>query len=162
MPSLVQVNLIPNGDALYGTGIAFTILAGVAVVLRLMSKVTNHAPYGADDWFISIGFALWLIEQGCGLAALDAGKAATSLTDPRFKNFRKVSPDSRNNSTSRSGSDLCNGSGRILGRSSTFPPEHWFALVSYSFTDGSSRLQLSIGSHWSYWYFAFSSVSQRA
>jgi len=162
MPSLVQVNLIPNGDAIYGTGIAFTILAGLAVVLRLVSKAAKHSPFGADDWCISTGFGLWLIEQGCGLAALDSGKAATSLTDPRFKNFRKVSPDSRKFLIWRSGVDSWTGSGHTLALSSIFQPGRWFALVFCSFTAGSSRLQLSIGSHWSYWCFASSSVSQRA
>jgi hypothetical protein len=68
MSTFQQAAPIANGDLYFAVAIVFTVLAGFAVVLRLLTKMANKAPYGADDWCIMAGYALWLCEQGLGIA----------------------------------------------------------------------------------------------
>lgn len=41
-----------NGPAIIGTGVAFTVLAVVAVGLRFASKRIAHNSFGFDDWLL--------------------------------------------------------------------------------------------------------------
>jgi len=67
MSALVAAPLIPNGPSLFGTGIAFLVAGGLAVLLRFYTKAVNKATYGADDWLILVGYLLWVCEQSIQL-----------------------------------------------------------------------------------------------
>ena len=52
-----------NGERSFDSGIAFLLLAIIAVALRLYSKTLTKAKYAADDWWIIVSlvsFSVWV------------------------------------------------------------------------------------------------------
>ena len=57
-----MVHLNPNSKRSLGTGIAFLVIATLAVALRLYTKTLTRAKWAADDWWIClslVGFFSW-------------------------------------------------------------------------------------------------------
>ena len=95
-----------NGASIVGTGVAFTVLAGVAVGLRFTSKRITDAPYGLDDWLLLLGYLIYIVAEvlviRCTsprkalysiLTILQAdivGREAASPSDPRYQTYLQV------------------------------------------------------------------------
>lgn len=52
-----------NGSAIIGTGCAFTVLAVLAVGLRIASKRIAHNPFGIDDWLLIIALLVYFTAE---------------------------------------------------------------------------------------------------
>ena len=52
-----------NGPAIIGTGVAFAVLATVALGLRVVSKRVAHAPFGVDDVLLLFALVLYLTTE---------------------------------------------------------------------------------------------------
>ena len=52
-----------NGPAIIGTGVAFTILAVLAVGLRFTSKRITGVKYGVDDWLLLASLILYFVAE---------------------------------------------------------------------------------------------------
>ena len=58
-----MVHSNPNGNKFLGSGIAFLVIATLAVALRLYTKTLTKAKWAADDWWIClslVGFFAWI------------------------------------------------------------------------------------------------------
>ena len=65
-----MVKLNSNGKTALGTGIAFTVIATVAVALRLLTKLYTKSKWAADDaWAVVSLVALfaWMAAEFWGL-----------------------------------------------------------------------------------------------
>ncbi len=52
-----------NGPAIVGTGVAFTILAVLAVGLRFTSKRITGVKHGLDDWLLLASLTLYFVAE---------------------------------------------------------------------------------------------------
>ena len=57
------IGLNRNGAAIIATGVLFSILTTVAVVLRFLSKRVTNAPYGVDDWLLLIALLMFILAE---------------------------------------------------------------------------------------------------
>ena len=74
-----MVHLNINGKRSLGSGIAFLVLALVAVVLRFYSKSLTKAKYAADDWWIIlslVAFSGWVGIEFWGKISYYLGSAS--------------------------------------------------------------------------------------
>lgn len=55
--------LATNGPAIIGTGCAFTVLAVLAVGLRIVSKRIAHSPFAIDDWLLVIALLFYFTTE---------------------------------------------------------------------------------------------------
>ncbi len=55
--------LATNGPAIVGTGCAFTILAVLAVGLRIGSKRIAHTRFAIDDWVLVFALAIYFTAE---------------------------------------------------------------------------------------------------
>lgn len=50
---------LPN----YATGITFTIVAGISVALRFLTRFLSNIKFGIDDWLVLAAFTFFFVEE---------------------------------------------------------------------------------------------------
>ncbi|KAI4121202.1 MAG: hypothetical protein LQ338_006501 [Usnochroma carphineum] len=76
-----------NGPAIIGTGCAFTVLAVLAIGLRVCSKRIAHVPVGIDDWLLILGLLLYFTAEVLVIRSDVSGRRASSPEDSRYHNY---------------------------------------------------------------------------
>ena len=56
---MVMVSLNSGGTHAFWSAIVFAVIAGIAVILRLLSKKWTKAAFGADDWWALASLVLF-------------------------------------------------------------------------------------------------------
>ncbi|KAL8836441.1 MAG: hypothetical protein Q9170_002929 [Blastenia crenularia] len=79
--------LSTNGPAIIGTGVAFTVLATVAVGLRFASKRLAHSPFGIDDWLLFFALLCYLTAEILVIRSDILGREATSPKDHLYQTY---------------------------------------------------------------------------
>lgn len=59
-----MIDINPDGDKIIRLSVAMTILAGIAVFLRLLARPRTGASYAADDGWIAASLALFYAYMG--------------------------------------------------------------------------------------------------
>ena len=53
-----------QGRAAFASAVSLSVLAGMAVSLRMLAKTVVKAGYGADDWWIIFGLLSFYVSEG--------------------------------------------------------------------------------------------------
>ncbi|KAI4141525.1 MAG: hypothetical protein LQ341_003504 [Variospora aurantia] len=77
--------LATNGPAIIGTGCAFTVLAVLAVGLRIVSKRIAHSPFAIDDWLLVIALLFYFTTEVLVIRSDVVGRQASSPEDEKYQ-----------------------------------------------------------------------------
>ncbi|KAI4114659.1 MAG: hypothetical protein LQ345_004604 [Seirophora villosa] len=77
--------LATNGPAIIGTGCAFTVLAVLAVGLRIASKRIAHSPFAIDDWLLLIALLFYFTTEVLVIRSDVLGRQASSPEDALYQ-----------------------------------------------------------------------------
>jgi len=69
----------------WSSTIAFIVICGVVVGTRFLNKFVNKLRVGADDWWVLLGYAFFLVEEGLQLKALQVAMSHKGLPVSGFR-----------------------------------------------------------------------------
>ncbi|KAL8786043.1 MAG: hypothetical protein Q9213_003026 [Squamulea squamosa] len=78
-----------HGPAIIGSGCAFTILAVLAVGLRIGSKRLAHSPFGLDGWLLVAALLLYVTAEILVIRSDILGREASSPEDTLYQTYLK-------------------------------------------------------------------------